>query len=392
MLAVALHSCKRAAIQPQEQHTANAHKDSFNVTLTPPSDVEAGMESQERPLTRRELREKWMREEAEAALLPSEVKIPTDEEPVLVQPVTEPVGLHLEGEHAPIVQPDFETLTEPVTTIASATAEAQPATLAAAMSTLATPTSFAEPAAESIEQSTSVDLNTPKKRSKLATVTAAAAVIGLTLTVALPAFDFTFDDPALATQGQIFAAGGTTQQFIDVESFESIDELEVAAEAATNYADTFTNDPTSLVQYPFSHGVPLTDGFGPRSWPVAGFHDAQDFAPNYGAAIRSIAAGTVLESGMANDGCGYGVKIKHRVDGQDVVSRYCHMVENSPTVKVGDKVKVGQFIGMVGSTGIATGPHLHLVIEVDGAAVDPMAFLAKYNKPKVVATNSKTTS
>lgn len=307
------------------------------MTLSPPSDVEVGIEPEERPLTRRELREKWMREEAEAA--PSET-LPTE------------LGTTLSSLTAPSVLPK----------VAVAPVEEEKV--------------VAEPAPE-------------KRRSLLATFAAGGAVLGLTLTVALPAFDFSFEETAAATPGQLFAARGTSEMTIDIESFESIDELEVVAEAATNHADTFTNDPTALVQYPFSHGVPLTDGFGPRSWPVAGFHDAQDFAPNYGAAIRSIAAGTVLESGLATDGCGYGVKIKHRVDGQEVVSRYCHMVANSPTVKVGDRVKVGQFIGMVGSTGIATGPHLHLVIQVEGTAVDPMPFLAKYNKPKAVATNSE---
>lgn len=332
------------------------------MTLSPPSDVEVGIEPEERPLTRRELREKWMREEADAAALESQ------------------------GEQK-IVQPEFETLPEP-----AAPLETQPKDPLATFSSLKASSVLPKVAVEPVEENIVVQPAIVKRRSRLATFAAGAAVLGLTLTVALPAFDFSFEDTAAATPGQLFAARGTSEMTIDVESFESIDELEVAAEAATNHADTFTNDPTALVQYPFSHGVPLTDGFGPRSWPVAGFHDAQDFAPNYGSAIRSIAAGTVLESGLATDGCGYGVKIKHRVDGQEVVSRYCHMVENSPTVKVGDRVKVGQFIGMVGSTGIATGPHLHLVIQVEGTAVDPMTFLAKYNKPKVVAANNAKSS
>ena len=231
----------------------------------------------------------------------------------------------------------------------------------------------------------------PKRRKPWAPWLAAAAVFGIMLTFALPAIGGGFIDPEAAGDGgQILTAANAAGETLDIESFESVDALEVAAEAATLRAASFTNDPTADVQYPFDVGVPLTDGFGPRSWPVAGFHDAQDFAAGYGAAVRSIAAGTVIESGTTSDGCGFGLKIQHRIDGQDVKSRYCHLAAN-PLVKVGDKVRVGQFVALVGSTGISVGPHLHMVIEVDGKAVDPMPFLAKYNKLKPSST-AKTNS
>jgi murein DD-endopeptidase MepM/ murein hydrolase activator NlpD len=96
--------------------------------------------------------------------------------------------------------------------------------------------------------------------------------------------------------------------------------------------------------------------------------------------VRSIADGTVIESGATSDGCGFGLKISHRIDGQDVASRYCHLA-TAPVVAVGDRVRVGQFVGLVGSSGLSFGAHLHLVVEVNGKAVDPMPFIAKYNKP-----------
>jgi len=227
-------------------------------------------------------------------------------------------------------------------------------------------------------------------RRKIAGGFAVIAAFGMMLTMALPAIAPSAEDTAVAAGGQVLFSGGGTQARLDIESFESIDELEAAADAATLEAETFTNNPSAEVQYPFSRGVPLTDGFGPRAFPVSGFHDAQDFAAGYGAAVRSIAAGTVIESGPSSDGCGFGLKIEHRIDGQTVHSRYCHLASN-PLVAIGEQVRVGQFVALVGNSGLSFGPHLHLVIEVDGEAVDPMVFIAKYNQPRPAAVSSSTT-
>ena len=227
-------------------------------------------------------------------------------------------------------------------------------------------------------------------RRKLAGSLAVVAAFGMMLTMALPAIAPTSEDSAVAAGGQVLFSGGGTEARIDFESFESVDELEAAADAATLEAGSFTNNPSAEVQYPFSKGVPLTDGFGPRAFPVSGFHDAQDFAAGYGAAVRSIAAGTVIESGPASDGCGFGLKIEHLIDGQTVHSRYCHLATN-PLVGVGEQVRVSQFVGLVGNSGLSFGPHLHLVIEVDGTAVDPMTFIAKYNQPRSSAVSASST-
>lgn len=304
------------------------------------------------------------------------------------EPTSEPVpASELEPEPEPVFAPP--ALTQAV----EATAVEKPTLVPALGQTLLLEKIPAEPIvqASAPENGLPADNKTasselPIRRKPWAPWLAAAAVFGIVLTFALPAIGGGFIDPdAAGDGGQILTSANAVGETLDIESFESVDELEVAAEAATLRAASFTNDPTADVQYPFDVGVPLTDGFGPRSWPVAGFHDAQDFAAGYGAAVRSIAAGTVIESGTTSDGCGFGLKIQHRIDGQDVKSRYCHLAAD-PIVKVGDKVRVGQFVALVGSTGISVGPHLHMVIEVNGKAVDPMPFLAKYNKPKSAAT------
>ena len=217
-------------------------------------------------------------------------------------------------------------------------------------------------------------------RRSLSVTLAAASVAGLILTAALPSLaPMGGEDRTQASAIQQLSLGGSTASNLNVDVVEGVDGAEVAADAALISADTFVNNPYGIVQYPFSKGVPLTDPFGYRTEPIAQFHDGQDFAAGNGAAIRSIADGTVLESGPTTDGCGTGVKIAHEVDGLKVESRYCHMQEGSTRVEVGDAVKAGQMIGRVGATGMSFGPHLHLVIQIDGEPVDPMPFFQKYN-------------
>ncbi len=136
--------------------------------------------------------------------------------------------------------------------------------------------------------------------------------------------------------------------------------------------------PDSKTRYPFDAVAPLTDGFGYRSEPVAGFHGAQDLAPGEGTPIRIVASGVVTEAGLAADGwCGFGLTVQHRVNNQNVTSRYCHMQSGSHEYKVGDLVDMGDQAGRVGNTGLSFGAHLHLIISVNDTPVDPLPFLTK---------------
>ena len=294
-------------------------------------------------------------------------------EPVTHEPVVAPT---LSVESAVSVKPSAQPLGSTLLFDRIPDPEPEPDSVMGSTGPIVLPSSDDESELDAAEE--------PQRRRRLIpTILGAVAAFGLMVTMALPALGPRSGDAAAAEggQGQILAAPGSDLPLIDIESFESLDELEAAAEEATIETGSFVNNPDAPVQYPFSKGVPLTDGFGPRSFPVAGFHDAQDFAANYGAAVRAIASGRVIESGPTSDGCGYGLKIEHRIDGQAVNSRYCHLA-TAPVVGVGQNVSVGQFVALVGNTGLSYGPHLHLVIEVEGQAVDPMPFLAKYNKPR----------
>lgn len=140
----------------------------------------------------------------------------------------------------------------------------------------------------------------------------------------------------------------------------------------------YTNNPNGTIQWPFPIAVPISDPYGPRAAPCGGcstFHHGVDFTPGYGAHIQAIADGVVINVDNVDWSYGQHVEIEHHINGHKVVSLYAHMQVGSIKVHVGQEVKVGDEIGLVGSTGESTGPHLHLEIHVDGVAVDPFAWL-----------------
>ncbi len=118
----------------------------------------------------------------------------------------------------------------------------------------------------------------------------------------------------------------------------------------------------------------LTHGFGWRKDPFTGkpeFHKALDISTKKGTRIVSPADGTIIEI-STNRGYGKTVKISH---GFGLTTLYAHL--DSYNVKVGQKIKRGDTIAFVGSTGRSTGPHLHYEVWLDGKAVDPMRYMVE---------------
>lgn len=117
-------------------------------------------------------------------------------------------------------------------------------------------------------------------------------------------------------------------------------------------------------------GYRLTGRFGDVSYHWSTMHTGLDFAAPSGTPIRSIGPGVVVEAGY--DGS-YGNKTVIRMpNGTELW--YCH--QSATTVAVGQRVKAGQLIGHVGTTGNVTGPHLHLEVHpAGGGLADPDAWL-----------------
>ena len=101
----------------------------------------------------------------------------------------------------------------------------------------------------------------------------------------------------------------------------------------------------------------------------SGSHTGLDIATSTGTAIKAVAKGKVVFAGYKGS-YGYLVKVDH---GKGVETWYAHC--SKLYVKQGQKVSAGSKIAAVGSTGNSTGPHLHLEIRINGAAVNPQRYL-----------------
>jgi len=106
-------------------------------------------------------------------------------------------------------------------------------------------------------------------------------------------------------------------------------------------------------------------------------HKGVDYAASKDSPVRATGGGTIL-SAKVNGGCGKEIKIKHSAD---YVTRYCHLNGYAKNIKEGRKVLQGQTIGYVGSTGLATGPHLHYEFHVNGRHTDPLRVKFPYANP-----------
>jgi murein DD-endopeptidase MepM/ murein hydrolase activator NlpD len=98
-------------------------------------------------------------------------------------------------------------------------------------------------------------------------------------------------------------------------------------------------------------------------------HTGVDYGAPHGASVLAVASGTVVSAGWAGAG-GNQVRIRHE---GGLETYYMHLSSVASGVRTGVRVDQGQFIGRVGSTGTATGPHLHFSLRKNGAFVDPVA-------------------
>ncbi|WP_300972853.1 M23 family metallopeptidase [Sphingomonas sp. LHG3406-1] len=117
----------------------------------------------------------------------------------------------------------------------------------------------------------------------------------------------------------------------------------------------------------------FTSSFGVRSDPFgrgAAMHAGIDLAGPVGTPIYATADGIVTEATFNSGGYGNLVKLDH---GRGIETRYGHL--STYGVRAGDRVKRGQLIGRMGSTGRSTGSHLHYEVRIDGRAVNPVPFM-----------------
>ena len=124
----------------------------------------------------------------------------------------------------------------------------------------------------------------------------------------------------------------------------------------------------ALMKTPIN-GARLSSSFGMRKHPILGYnkmHRGTDFAAPEGTPIMASGDGIILKAGWCGGG-GNCVKIKHNKTYQTI---YAHMKNFSKIAIPGKRVKQGQIIGYVGSTGLSTGPHLHYEVIENGKKIN----------------------
>jgi murein DD-endopeptidase MepM/ murein hydrolase activator NlpD len=144
--------------------------------------------------------------------------------------------------------------------------------------------------------------------------------------------------------------------------------------------------PGLVLSWPIA-GARITQPFGPSALvlepalgPYPHFHTGIDIAAGLGTRVTSAADGVVVA--VANTQVGYGsyVIVAH---GGGIMTLYGHLLKTD--VKVGDRVARGQRVGLEGSTGLSTGPHLHFELRVNDQVTDPMPYLPAMTGPTTPA-------
>lgn len=113
-------------------------------------------------------------------------------------------------------------------------------------------------------------------------------------------------------------------------------------------------------------------GYGPRMDPVyhiPAFHYGMDFSAPTGTHVYATGNGKIIEANYNANGYGNIIRVDH---GYGYITVYAHL--SAFKAKVGDEVKRGQVIGLVGNTGKSVGPHLHYEVRVNGEAVNPINY------------------
>ena len=143
------------------------------------------------------------------------------------------------------------------------------------------------------------------------------------------------------------------------------------AENAIGWYDENGNSAArTLIRTPIS-GARLSSNFGSRKHPVSGYtamHKGVDFAAPQGTPIIAAGSGVVRQAGWKGSFGRY-IRIKHNATYD---TAYAHMSRIAPHIAPGSRVKQGEIIGYVGSTGRSTGPHLHYEILANNRQVNPM--------------------
>ena len=174
--------------------------------------------------------------------------------------------------------------------------------------------------------------------------------------------EFKSQDGSIIENGDIIYANLNVQNTdLKLYKFEYENKIDYFDENGKSIRKTLMKTPIN--------GARLSSSFGKRKHPILGFtkmHTGTDFAAPKGTPIMASGDGIIIKSSWCGGG-GNCVKIKHNSTYQTV---YAHMSKFGRGIKKGVRVKQGQIIGYVGSTGLSTGPHLHYEVIENGKKIN----------------------
>ena len=216
---------------------------------------------------------------------------------------------------------------------------------------------------------------------------------GMMIATSVPAIAVTATDPEPRASVYAPAVEDTISQ--RPQTIEVASEAELSAVATESYAIEAAPPPivsqvagvgtvavveSDLIVWPVINPEKRASGFGPREAPCSGcstYHDGVDFNPGNGTPVMSVADGVVVLATENGGGLGVNVEVQHNIGGELITTSYAHMQYGSLAVSEGQRVSAGQQLGLVGSTGQSTGPHLHLeMFGADGVRFDGFAWLS----------------
>lgn len=175
-------------------------------------------------------------------------------------------------------------------------------------------------------------------------------------------YEVTSDDT-----GEVIAVGEITENGAGGNDIETMQ-----AAKGTSFADYYVSTaPVIPVE-----NARITSRFGYRTHPITGnygFHTGLDLAADEGTAVSASFYGKVIETG-SDDAWGKYVLMEHS---DNLATFYCHLSEIY--AQEGSIIRQGETIGLVGSTGWSTGPHLHFEVRINGIRVDPEILLYPEN-------------
>ena len=149
-------------------------------------------------------------------------------------------------------------------------------------------------------------------------------------------------------------------------------QLEIQEAEVTRILESYKYGTAPSGKFAWPVAARIISGYGNRYHPIFGynrFHSGIDLAAPYGTLVKAADGGQVVQAGYFG-GYGYSVMLYH---GGGFATWYAHL--SSINVSMGQFVQRGQVIGLVGSTGWTTGPHLHFEVRINGVPQNPRAYL-----------------